>query len=159
MQTTLLMEVSHLMFENGWHCRGGGGGGVVPGWRGSEWKKLTPLDQIVLLSRGQPRASHCGWAVAGGRRKNLQTVIHSKTDWVTRTTWVTWANRETWVSSVTRLTNDQGDQGYHADRSGQGGRDFWIDTLQSFQILYVLEYLFSFFFIIFEVITPSENIV
>ena len=46
-------------------------------------KKLTPLDQIVLLSRGQPRASHCGWAVAGGRRKNLQTVIHSKTDWVT----------------------------------------------------------------------------
>ena len=43
-------------------------------------KKLTPLDQIVLLSRGQPRASHCGWAVAGGRRKNLQTVIHSKTD-------------------------------------------------------------------------------
>ena len=49
-------------------------------------KKLTPLDQIVLLSRGQPRASHCGWAMAGGRRKNLQTVIHSKTDWVTRTT-------------------------------------------------------------------------
>ena len=44
-------------------------------------KKLTPLDQIVLLSRGQPRASHCGWAVAGGGRKNLQTVIHSKTDW------------------------------------------------------------------------------
>ena len=95
-------------------------------------KKLTPLDQIVLLSRGQPRASHCGWAVAGGRRKNLQTVIHSKTDWVTRTTWVTWANRETWVSSVTRLTNDQddqgdwGNQGLHADRGDQCGRDFWI---------------------------------
>ena len=93
-------------------------------------KKLTPLDQIVLLSRGQPRASHCGWAVAGGRRKNLQTVIHSKTDWVTRTTWVTWANRNTWVSSVTRLKNDQddqgdwGDQGLDADRGDQCGRDF-----------------------------------